>query len=90
MWKWIKPDWLFLFMLIASVALLLMSAPPELMPVPLSVSALLMVWPLRSSTPLAHTLMVLVPKAVLDPALIGADADAEAAVELPPTKVPPV
>ena len=34
--------------------------------------------------------MVLVPKAVLDPALIGPDADAEAAVELPPTKVPPV
>lgn len=41
MWKWIKPDWLFLFMLTASVALLLMSGlksdvrqfvPPPLFP----------------------------------------------------------
>lgn len=41
MWNWIKPDWLFLFMLIASVALLLLSGlktdivryvPPPLFP----------------------------------------------------------
>ena len=53
--------------LAAAVALLLVSAPALPMPVPEMVSALLMLWPLRSSAAPLATVPALVPSAVALP-----------------------
>ena len=57
----------------AAVALLLVSAPALLMPVPEIVSALLMLWPYRSSAapvPPLETMAAPLPSAVALPSLI--------------------
>ena len=53
----------------AAVALLLMSAPPLLMPLPEIVSALPMLWPNRSSTAPELTVAAAVPSATALPSL---------------------